>query len=51
MNIDLELVIEMLREALEFENWEKVELVLEKLERILEEEFLEENEDDSYDPF
>tara|TARA_Y100000310_G_scaffold218278_1_gene219514 strand:- start:363 stop:512 length:150 start_codon:yes stop_codon:yes gene_type:complete len=49
MDIDLELVIEMLQEALEFEDWEKVELALEKLERLLEEDFLEEYEDNSYD--
>jgi len=49
MDIDLEPVIEMLQEALEFEDWEKVELALEKLERLLEEDFLEEYEDNSYD--
>ena len=49
MDIDLEPVIEMLQEALEFEDWEKVELALEILERLLEEDFLEEYEDNSYD--
>ena len=49
MDIDLEPVIEMLREALEFEDWEKIELALEILERLLEEDFLEEYEDNSYD--
>ena len=49
MDIDLEPVIEMLREALEFEDWEKVELALEILERLLEKTFLDEYADNSYD--
>jgi hypothetical protein len=49
MDMNLNPVIEMLREALEFEDWEKVELALEKLERILEEDFLEEYDEDNYE--